>query len=96
VNKHKQGLNTVQKIIYKYAPPTENYSARYAKFVADAMGLTVTEPFDMTEANLLKFAKAVAKFENGNASALINAQSWEEGMRRALSRTDVAQYVQNQ
>ena len=96
VNKHKQGLNTVQKIIYKYAPPTENYSARYAKFVADAMGLTVTEPFDMTQANLLKFAKAVAKFENGNAAALINAQSWEEGMRRALARTDVAQYVENQ
>jgi len=96
VNKHKQGLNTVQKIIYKYAPPTENYSARYAKFVADSMGLTVTEPFDMTEANLLKFAKAVAKFENGNAAALINAQSWEEGMRRALARTDVAQYVENQ
>jgi hypothetical protein len=96
VNKHKQGLNTVQKIIYKYAPPTENYSARYAKFVADAMGLTVTEPFDMTQANLLKFAKAVARFENGNAAALINAQSWEEGMRRALARTDVAQYVENQ
>jgi len=96
VNKHKQGLNTVQKIIYKYAPPTENYSARYAKYVADAMGLTVTEPFDMTEANLLKFAKAVARFENGTAAALINAQSWEQGLRSALARTDIAQYVQNQ
>ncbi len=50
----------------------------------------------LVEPQLLKCAKAVAKFENGNASALINAQSWEEGMRRALSRTDVAQYVQNQ
>lgn len=96
VNKHKNGYNTVQKIIFRYAPPTENYSARYAKYVADAMGLTVTEPFAMTEVNLLKFAKAVAKFENGNAAALINAQAWEEGMRRALSRLDVSQYVENQ
>jgi len=96
VNKHKNGYNSVQKIIYRYAPPTENYSARYAKFVADAMGLTVTQPFAMTEANLVKFAKAVAKFENGNAAALINAQSWEEGLRRALDRMDIAQYVENQ
>jgi len=96
VNKHKNGYNSVQKIIYRYAPPTENYSARYAKFVADAMGLTVTQPFAMTEANLVKFAKAVAKFENGNAAALINAQSWEEGLRRALDRVDIAQYVENQ
>jgi hypothetical protein len=95
-NKHKQGLRNVQSIIYKYAPPTENYSAVYAKFVADQMGLTVLQPFAMTEANLLKFAKAVARFENGTAAALINAQAWEEGMRRALSRSDIAQYIQNQ
>jgi len=96
VNKHKQGLNTVQKIIYKYAPPTENYSAVYAQFVADAMGLPVTATFKMTEANLIKFAKAVARFENGQAAYLINAQAWEEGLTRALQRTDVAQYVENQ
>jgi len=96
VNKHKQGLNTVQKIIYKYAPPTENYSQVYAKFVADAMGIPVTQAFDMTEENLIKFAKAVARFENGQAAALINAQSWQEGLTRALQRTDVAQYVENQ
>jgi len=60
------------------------------------MGLTVNQSFRMTEANLLKFAKAVARFENGNAAALINAQAWEEGMRRALSRLDISQYVENQ
>jgi hypothetical protein len=96
VNKHKGGLRTVQSIIYKYAPPTENYSARYAKFVADAMGIPVTQSFNMTSANLIKFAKAVARFENGNAAALINAQAWEEGERRAMQRTDIAQYVENQ
>lgn len=96
VNKHKQGLNTVQKIIFKYAPPSENYSQIYANVVANRMGIGVNEPFKMTEANLLQFAKAVALFENGSASALINAQAWDEGMRRALQRTDIAQYVQNQ
>lgn len=96
VNKHKQGLNTVQKIIFKYAPPTENYSQVYANFVATRMGIGVNEPFKMTQANLIKFAKAVASFENGSAAALINAQSWEEGLTRALQRTDVAQYIQNQ
>jgi hypothetical protein len=96
VNKHKQGLNTVQKIIFKYAPPTENYSQVYANFVATRMGLGVNDTFKMTEANLIKFAKAVASFENGSAAALINAQSWQEGLTRAMQRTDVAQYVQNQ
>jgi len=95
-NKHKQGLRNVQSIIYKYAPPTENYSAVYAKFVADRMGLTVLQPFALTEENLLKFAKAVARFENGTAAALINAQAWEEGLRRALARTDISSYINNQ
>ena len=96
VNKHKGGLRTVQGIIYKYAPPTENYSARYANYVADAMGIPVTQSFKMTSANLINFAKAVARFENGSAAALINAQAWEEGERRAMQRTDIAQYVENQ
>ena len=42
------------------------------------------------------FAKAVARFENGNAAALINAQAWQEGLTRALRRTDIAQYLENQ
>jgi hypothetical protein len=60
------------------------------------MGIPVTQSFKMTSANLIKFAKAVARFENGNAAALINAQAWEEGERRAMQRTDIAQYVENQ
>lgn len=96
VNKHKSGLNTVQKIIFKYAPPTENYSQLYANFVATRMGLGVNDAFKMTQANLIKFAKAVASFENGSAAALINAQAWDEGLNRALRRTDIAQYVENQ
>jgi len=95
-NKHKSGLRNVQSIIFKYAPPFENYSARYAKFVADAMGIPVTQNFKMNEVNLIKFAKAVARFENGNAAALINAQAWQEGLTRALRRTDIAQYLENQ
>lgn len=96
VNKHKKGLRTVQSIIYKYAPPTENYSKVYAEFVADRMGLDVNEAFSMTPNNWIKFAKAIARFENGNAASLINAQAWEEGERRAMQRTDIAQYVENQ
>jgi hypothetical protein len=60
------------------------------------MGLTVLQPFALTEENLLKFAKAVARFENGTAAALINAQAWEEGLRRALARTDISSYINNQ
>ena len=60
------------------------------------MGIPVTQNFNMTQSNLIKFAKAVARFENGTAAALINAQAWEEGLTRALRRTDIAQYIENQ
>jgi hypothetical protein len=60
------------------------------------MGITVTQNFKMNEVNLIKFAKAVARFENGNAAALINAQAWQEGLTRALRRTDIAQYIENE
>lgn len=95
-NKHKSGLRTPRAIIFKYAPPTENYSTVYANFVADALGIPATQSFNMTKSNLIKFAKAVARFENGPAAALINAQAWEEGERRALARTDIADYLNKQ
>jgi hypothetical protein len=41
----KQGLDTLEKITNRYAPPVENDPQRYAQFVGERAGLKPDEPF---------------------------------------------------
>ena len=43
----KYGLNTVNDIINRYAPPSENDTNRYAKTVASKMGIGVNDEIDL-------------------------------------------------
>jgi hypothetical protein len=67
-NKQKiSGLNTVQTIINKYAPPNENNTAAYIASVAAAIGVKPNDPLDLVNnaAQLKAFMRAVVKHENG-------------------------------
>ncbi|HAD5968613.1 TPA_asm: hypothetical protein G1Q02_17490 [Salmonella enterica subsp. enterica serovar Typhimurium] len=50
---HKRGLNTVSKIAYEYAPPTENDTEKYIKTVTDYMGIGRDVPIDTDNADAL-------------------------------------------
>lgn len=50
---HKRGLNTVSKIAYEYAPPSENDTENYIKTVTNYMGIGRDVPIDTDNADAL-------------------------------------------
>jgi hypothetical protein len=60
------GNDTVNELIDRWAPPTENNTAAYAAQVAKALGVNPEDPVDLTNPETLaKFTAAVIKHENG-------------------------------
>lgn len=95
INKHKSGLRTIQGIIYRYAPPSENLTDAYVASVAKQMGIPATAVFQPTADNFKKFARAVAVHENGKDANLIQGSDWAAGWTLALVRPDISSYVKN-
>jgi hypothetical protein len=61
------GLFTVEGIINRYAPPSENQTSNYARVVAKQIGVAVDQPIDLAGDPRLHRAlvEAVIKHENG-------------------------------
>lgn len=74
------GLNTVQEIIQKWAPPTENNTSKYVTDVCRLSGLQPGTIISQTGAvQMMALVKAMAYIENGyyckNIDSYIN-QAW--------------------
>jgi hypothetical protein len=93
INKHKSGLRTIQSIIYRYAPPSENLTDAYVASVSKQIGIPATAVFEPTATNFKKFAAAVARHENGNDANRITPAQWSDGWNMALQRPDISSYV---
>lgn len=61
----KYGLNTVQQIINRWAPPIENDTGSYQEHVAKVLGVRVNQEFDLNRDKLILLAKAIVRHENG-------------------------------
>lgn len=62
----KYGLNTVRKIVSRYAPENENDTESYIKSVAGQLGVDTDEPITVRDkATLLVLVKAIIRHENG-------------------------------
>ena len=61
------GLNTVDGIINRWAPPVENQTKNYAKFVAKSMGVDPKAPIDLKDKTIMAgLVKAMIQMEVGN------------------------------
>lgn len=59
-------LNTVYKIIMRWAPPEENDTVAYIAAVAAQMGVSSTDVIDLSnDTNMLNMVKAIIRHENG-------------------------------
>lgn len=66
----KHGLNTVESIINRWAPPHENATDHYIHSVARHLNVHRRAPIDlMDEKILIKLAQAITRHENGRAPA---------------------------
>jgi hypothetical protein len=95
INKHKSGLNTIQKVIYKYAPPSENLTDAYVSAVAQSMGIPANQVFSPTAKNFTAFVKAIVKHENGKDASLVSGNDYAAGFALARTRPDINSYIQN-
>ena len=93
INKHKSGLRTVQDIIYKYAPPSENLTGAYVAAVAQDMKIPATQSFSPTAKNFTTFVKASVKHENGKDAVLVSANDYALGFALARTRPDINEYI---
>jgi hypothetical protein len=93
INKHKNGLDTIQELINVWAPPIENDTTAYINNVSARSGIPKNVVFSPTKANFLAIAKAMAYSENGPDALLIPDSDWNEGWRLATQRTDIKSYV---
>lgn len=66
----KHGLNSVESIINRWAPPHENATDHYIHSVARHLGVARRAQIDLTDADvLIKLAEAITRHENGQAPA---------------------------
>jgi hypothetical protein len=93
INKHKSGLRTVQDIIYKYAPPSENLTGAYVAAVAQDMKIPATQSFSPTAKNFTTFVKAIVKHENGKDASLVSVNDYAAGFALARTRPDINSYI---
>lgn len=61
----KYGLNTVESIIHRYAPPNENNTQQYINRVCDALGVLPKQKLELTTNVLEELLKAIIAVENG-------------------------------
>lgn len=61
------GIDTVQEIISRWAPPNENNTSAYVNSVAKACGVAPTQALDLNDKVLMKkMVKAIITHENGS------------------------------
>ena len=74
----RYGLNTIEEIISRWAPPSENITGAYVKHVAEAANVNPREPINVSD-HLLPIVKTIIKHENG-----INPYS-DETIKKGIS-----------
>lgn len=63
---NRYGLDSVEQIINRWAPPNENDTNSYVKSVAQNVGVTSSQTLDLNNVDVLsRLVKAVIRHENG-------------------------------
>ncbi len=75
----RYGLNTIRQMLNRYAPPTENFTEGYVRFVADYSGVMPDEVIDTrSEKDMIPIVSAMSKIENGVAANIADVErGWE-------------------
>lgn len=81
------GLDTVQTIINRYAPPSENMTGDYVRHVAEQIGVKPTDRINVADPHMLSLlVEAIIRHENGaGQAAMIPDSVISDGVGRALA-----------
>ena len=65
----RYGLTTIRQMLNRYAPPKENFTEGYVRFVADYSGVMPDEIVDTrADKDMIPIVEAMSKIENGVAA----------------------------
>ena len=59
------GIRTIRGTIQRFAPPNENNTMEYVRFVQNQTGLNADLPFEFSRDNLYKIVRAMCLKESG-------------------------------
>jgi hypothetical protein len=75
----RYNLRTIGSMLNRYAPPSENFTEGYIRFVAQRSGIAADEPLDTrSERDMVPIVAAMSEIENGVKPRLDEV---EEGWR---------------
>ena len=61
-----KGIDTIEKIINRYAPPHENETGNYARHVSERSGIGLNEKISSEDkGTMIKIIKEISRIENG-------------------------------
>lgn len=62
----RYGLHTIRSMLNRYAPPEENLTESYIRFVSDYSGVMPDEPIDTRcQGDMIPIVSAMSRIENG-------------------------------
>jgi len=85
------GLDTIRKVVEKYAPPSENPTNAYIDNVSDRTGFDPDAVLDLEEKDdLLAVVKGMCDQEQGAAIAQVSDEQFSAGVDMALASIKAA------
>lgn len=76
----RYGLNTIRKILGRYAPNSENPTSTYVSYVAKHAAMGVDIPFNTKSVTDMRpVIKAMAQFENGRGKQWVTDSDFNRG-----------------
>jgi hypothetical protein len=83
--RYKYGLESVEQIIRRFAPPHENDTDGYIRFAARDMGVKREDALDLSSApRLVSLARAIVRRENGASREWYAPDIYARAAARAL------------
>lgn len=65
------GLDTIRKMIGRWAPPKENHTEKYIQFVSDYAGIPADDPVDINDREqMTRIVAGMSKVENGREAEM--------------------------
>ena len=74
--RRKHSLNTLRQMINRWAPPHENNTTAYLRFVADKMGVSADSVPNVNDKHTMcALAAAISEMENGQPAIMADVES---------------------
>ena len=77
---HKRyGLTTIREMISRWAPPSENFTEGYIRFVSERSGISADAQVDSrSERDMVPIVAAMSEIENGTKAAMADVyEGWK-------------------